>query len=64
MLDVKAVLPKSKGFIVEISVPQGELIAQQTYNPRLGVEGGISIIGTTGLVKPKSHESYKKSLEV
>ena len=63
MRDVSEILPKEgKGFEVEISVSEGKRIAQQTYNPRLGVEGGISIIGTTGLVKPKSQESYKKSL--
>ncbi|MDI6605716.1 MAG: cobalt-precorrin-5B (C(1))-methyltransferase CbiD [Candidatus Omnitrophota bacterium] len=64
MRDVKAVLPKDKGYSVEISVPRGEEIAKKTYNPRLGVIGGISIIGTTGIVKPKSQESYKDSLIV
>ncbi|MCK4422981.1 MAG: cobalamin biosynthesis protein CbiD, partial [Candidatus Omnitrophica bacterium] len=58
------VLPSDKGFVVEISAPEGERIAKKTYNPRLGIEGGISIIGTTGVVKPKSQESYKKSLMV
>ncbi len=62
--DVTGILPRERGFVVEISVPEGERIAKQTYNPRLGVEGGISIIGTTGIVKPKSRESYKKSLIV
>ena len=64
MRDVSQVLPEKGGYVVEISVPEGERIAEQTYNPRLGIEGGISIIGTSGLVRPKSQESYKKSLLV
>ena len=49
---------------VIISVEQGEKLAQRTLNPRLGVLGGISILGTTGLVKPFSHEAYTETIDL
>ena len=46
------------GLDVTISLENGEELAEKTFNPRVGVVGGVSIIGTTGIVRPFSHEAF------
>ena len=50
------------GLEVEISIPAGVELAKKTLNPVLGVEGGISVIGSTGVLRPMSEEAFKNSL--
>jgi cobalt-precorrin-5B (C1)-methyltransferase len=58
----RKVLPPGKGARIIISVPGGREVACRTMNPRLGIVDGISILGTTGIVRPMSDESYIASL--
>ncbi|MDR3557721.1 MAG: cobalt-precorrin-5B (C(1))-methyltransferase CbiD [Syntrophobacteraceae bacterium] len=55
--------PHDFSIMVEIEAPKGEELARRTLNPRLGIIGGISILGTTGLVRPFSHEAYEQTIQ-
>ena len=54
----------TEGLMVTISIPNGEALACKTFNERLGVVGGLSILGTTGIVRPMSEEAVRESLRL
>ena len=62
--EVCALTDETADLLVEISVPEGETLAAQTFNPRLGITGGISILGTSGIVEPMSSRALLETIRV
>ncbi len=59
---VREALPAGKGAEVTVNIPEGVKVASKTLNPKLGIVGGLSVLGTTGVVKPLSLEACRRSL--
>ena len=60
--NVEGKIPEGKAAKVTISIPEGEKIAKKTMNPKLGIVGGISVLGTTGIARSMSSDAYKNSI--
>lgn len=60
---VRSVFGK-RGAKITVSILGGEEIARRTFNPRLGIQGGLSILGTSGVVRPMSDEALRQAMDV
>ncbi len=64
VLEVCRLADYSGGLRIEISAPEGEKLAERTFNPRLGIVGGISILGTSGIVEPMSSQAILDTIKI
>lgn len=64
VLEVCRIVDYQGSLWIEISVPKGEELCQRTFNPRLGIVGGISILGTSGIVEPMSSQALLDTIQL
>jgi cobalt-precorrin-5B (C1)-methyltransferase len=57
------ILPKNKSLLISIGIVDGEILAKKTFNERLGIIGGLSVLGTTGIITPMSLDAIKSTIE-
>ncbi len=62
--EVRELAKYQEKLLILVRVPQGEALAKRTFNPRLGIEGGISILGTSGILEPMSEKAIIDTIEV
>ena len=51
-------------FLIELWIPDGALLAEKTFNPKLGIKGGLSILGTIGIVEPMSEKAFIDTIKI
>lgn len=64
LLDAEAEIPEGQVLLLTVSVPGGAEVAERTFNPHLGIRGGISILGTSGIVEPMSEAALVATIEL
>lgn len=57
-------LAASERFLIELSIPEGISLADRTFNPKLGIKGGISVLGTSGIVNPMSEQALVETIRL
>ena len=62
-LAIREIFPRSSVRVI-VKIPGGEEVAKKTFNPRLGIKGGLSILGTSGIVKPTNEKALLDSLSL
>ena len=62
--EVRSELGREEELLVTVEIPDGERLAEKTFNPKLGIEGGISVLGTTGIVEPMSEAALLATIQL